>query len=136
MPKSHFWQSAPHLPHTCGFCGKSEFAAFIKGVPLKYAAKRENRPPKRHRRGAAGFLSKSRKFVSSARNKFRESFHEQLSRKQNRAFAPRTPICAQAPQRVNAARVLKRRAPKSAPQRAEPSPSEDFVLTAQNKISE
>ena len=25
---------------------------------------------------------------------------------------------------------------KSAPQRAEPSPSEDFVLSAQNKISE
>ena len=45
VPKSHFWQSAPHLPHTCGFCGKSEFAAFIKGVPLKYAAKRENRAP-------------------------------------------------------------------------------------------
>ena len=45
---------------------RGEAAAFLYGVPLKYAEKRENRPPERHRREAAGFLSKSRKKVLTA----------------------------------------------------------------------
>ena len=75
-PKPRFWQSAPHLPHTCGFCGKSEFAAFIKGVPLKYAAKRENRSPSE---ANGGFSLPSEDFVLSAQNKISETiFHEVL----------------------------------------------------------
>ena len=62
VPKPRFWQSAPHWPHTCGFCRKSEFARSLKRTS---------------------------------------------SRKQNHAFAQRNPICARAPQRVNAARILK-----------------------------
>ena len=42
VPKSHFWQSAPHLPHTCGFCGKSEFARALRGVP--FYARKERKP--------------------------------------------------------------------------------------------
>ena len=66
VPKSHFWQSAPHLPHACGFCGKSEFARALRGVPFKSAPQRAEPSP-------------SEDFVLSAQNKISETiFHEVL----------------------------------------------------------
>ncbi|HIX47264.1 MAG TPA: hypothetical protein H9737_06220 [Candidatus Borkfalkia faecigallinarum] len=42
---------SPDLPQ--GFWEKGEFAAFIKGVPLKHAAKREKPPPSKANGGVA-----------------------------------------------------------------------------------
>ena len=42
---------SPDLPQ--GFQEKGEFAAFIKGVPLKHAAKREKPPPSEANGGVA-----------------------------------------------------------------------------------
>ena len=63
VPKSHFWQSAPDLPHTCGFCGKSEFAAFIKSVPFHM--------PKREKTGRrSDIVAKRRVFSQNHGKKF------------------------------------------------------------------
>ena len=71
VSKSQFWISAPNLPHPCGSSQEGEAARFFKVCPF-YRAAREKTPLRTLSLPNGGVALKSRKFVSSARNKFRK----------------------------------------------------------------
>ena len=93
VPKSHFWLSALDLPHPCGFCGRSEFAAFIKSVPLKMPQKGETG---RRAKRTAGFPSDHEKMRRQLGAFFVNPISK-ISRKiQNHTFGFFPPICRKA----------------------------------------
>ena len=64
--KPRFCARAPHLPHTCGSCGKSEFARrFIISVPLNAAQREKTRRRAAFQAANVGFFLKSRQFAAA-----------------------------------------------------------------------